>query len=391
MQISKRMTGITGTGTDGWEIFTKARDMIEAGTDVIELTVGQHDISTDPAILDAMHASAKAGNTGYSELPGSNALRDQVAAHVQSTTGVPTSRHNVLITPGAQFSLFAGLMGALDPGDKALYIDPYYATYPGTIRAAGGKDVTVPAHASANFQPKREDLDAQAQGARALLINSPNNPTGVTYSTQTHEMIADFCKLNDLWLLSDEVYEAQIWDGKHLSPRALPGMAERTLVTSSMSKSYAMTGSRVGWLVAPEPFIEQAIDLATHTTYGVSGFLQDAALFALRQDADFVRRLAEPFERRLGIANRLLAGQNIVRAVPSSATMYIMLDVRATGLSGEDFARALLDQAHIAVMPGESFGIQAAGHLRVAMTVDDARFEHAFRALLDFAKEQANG
>ena len=387
MRPSNRIAAITGQGSDGWEIFILARAMIEAGRDVIELTVGQHDISTDPAILEAMYASAQAGNTGYADLPGSNVLRDQVARHVQASTGVPSSRDNVLITPGAQFALFAGLMATLDPGNRALYIDPYYATYPGTIRAAGGVDVAVPAHAANNFQPAVADLEREAGQARALLINSPNNPTGVVYSEQTMHAIADLCLRHDLWLLSDEVYEAQIWRGAHLSPRALDGMAERTLVISSMSKSYAMTGSRVGWLVGPPDLIAQAIDLATHTTYGVSGFLQDAALFALRQDPAFVRRLAAPFERRLAIANDLLARQNTIRAVPAAATMYVMLDIRATGMSGTAFAHALLDQRSVAVMPGESFGQEAAGHIRVAMTVEDARFAHAFAAILDFAQE----
>ena len=391
MKLSDRITQIIGDGSDGWELFSKARAMKADGLPVIELTVGQHDISTDPMILDEMHRAARAGHTGYAALPGTDELRDRVAARVQAQTGVPTTRANVLITPGGQAALFAAHMTALDPGDTALFIDPYYATYPGTIRAASAIPRAVAAHARHGFQPQRADIDAAADGARALLINSPNNPTGAVYSPQTMAGLAGAARDHDLWLISDEVYESQIWTGPHQSARALPGMAERTLVVSSMSKTYAMTGSRIGWLIGPEEAIANAADLTTHTTYGVAGFIQDAAYFALGLGAEFEAKLAEPFRRRQKIALDLLAGQNLIHTVPSEGTMYVMLDIRATGMTGEAFAHALLDTHHIAVMPGESFGAQAAGHIRVAMTVSDDVFAPSMQTLIQFAQEQANG
>jgi len=180
-----------------------------------------------------------------------------------------------------------------------------------------------------------------------------------------------------------------VWEGAHLSPRALPGMAERTLVVGSMSKSHAMTGSRCGWIVGPEEAISHLINLATHTTYGVPGFIQDAARFALDQGADLEEEIAAPFRRRRALAQEVLAGQNAVRQVPSQGAMYLMLDIRATGMSGEAFAGALLDAHRIAVMPGESFGAAAAGHVRVAMTIDDDRFAAALATLCDFAATRA--
>ena len=218
------------------------------------------------------------------------------------------------------------------------------------------------------------------------MINSPNNPTGVVYSRDTLEGIAKVCIDHDLWLISDEVYDTQIWEGTHISPRSLEGMAERTLVVGSMSKSHAMTGSRIGWIVGPEHIVEHLIDLATHTTYGVAGFIQEAALFALEQGEAFEAQIAEPFRRRRALAYDILAAQNVVGVVPNAGAMYMMLDVTATGLSGEGFANALLDAHQIAVMPGESFGTAAAGHIRVAMTVDDAAFEAALKTLCNFAQ-----
>jgi len=163
-------------------------------------------------------------------------------------------------------------------------------------------------------------------------------------------------------------------------------MAQRTLVVGSRSKSHAMTGSRCGWLIGPEEVIAHLITFATHTTYGVPGFIQDASVFALTQGAAFEEHIAAPFRRRRAIAARVLEGQNAARAIPAQGAMYIMLDIRATGLSGDAFADALLDTHHIAVMPGEGFGAAAAGHIRVAMTIDDAAFEAAMTTLVTFAR-----
>ena len=389
MQLSKRFKGLTGGGSDGWELLYRSRAMIDAGTPVTELTIGEHDIRTAAPILQAMHESALGGHTGYAMVPGTDTLRDTIAARIAERTGVPTTRANVLITPGGQSALFAAHAAVCDPGDTALYIDPYYATYPGTIRGVSAIPRAVQARAEHAFQPRAADLGAAASGARSLLVNSPNNPTGVVYSDATLQAIAGLCQHHDLWLISDEVYDTQVWEGTHISPRSLPGMAERTLVVGSMSKSHAMTGSRCGWLIGPEDLITQAINFATHTTYGVPGFIQDAAVFALSQGAAIEAEIAEPFRRRRALAQDILAGQNAVGLIPSGGAMYLMLDIRATGLSGQDFADALLDQHHIAVMPGESFGTAAAGHIRVAMTIDDGRFADALTTLVRFAEDRA--
>ncbi|WP_170338460.1 pyridoxal phosphate-dependent aminotransferase [Ruegeria arenilitoris] len=389
MKLSHRITHLTGGGSDGWDVFYRARRMIAEGQAVTELTIGEHDIRTHPSILAEMDRSARAGHTGYAMVPGTDLLRDTVAARVQTRTGVPTTRHNVLITPGGQAALFAAHMAVCDPGDVGLYLDPFYATYPGTIRGAGAIARAVQTRAEDAFQPDAAMIAEQAKGAASLLINTPNNPTGVVYSRETLTEIADLCRERDIWLISDEVYDTQVWDGAHLSPRALPGMADRTLVVGSMSKSHAMTGSRCGWIVGPEEAIDHLINLATHTTYGVPGFIQDAASFALTAGDELEEEVAAPFRRRRALAMQVLARQNTVGLIPAQGAMYLMLDIRATGQSGEDFANALLDTHAIAVMPGESFGQAAAGHVRVAMTIDDDRFAAALQTLCDFAARLA--
>lgn len=390
MQLSNRIQNITKGGSDGWDVFYKARALKESGVDVLELTIGEHDQKTDPIILKAMYDSASSGNTGYAIVPGMQSLREAIAARVTKRTGVATDYSNILVTPGGQAALFAAHMAVLDPGDVALYLDPYYATYPGTLRAAGGIDRPVQTLPQNDFQPTRADLEDAAIGARSLLINSPNNPTGVVYRRETMNMIADVATQNNLWLISDEVYDTQIWHGDHISPRALPNMAKRTLVIGSMSKSHAMTGSRVGWIVAPSEVVKRLIDLSTSTTYGVPGFIQDAALFALDQGPGLEDSVAAVFRRRRLLAQDALKGENAVRLVPSDGAMYLMLDIRGTGLSGEDFALALLDAENIAVMPGESFGRSAAGHIRVAMTIEDNRFKDALERLVQFSKDKTN-
>ncbi len=386
MALSKRITGLTGGGSDGWDVYYRAKDMQAQGVDIAMLTIGEHDIGTDISILDAMYGAAKAGHVGYSMFTGNTNLRERVAGRVAARTGVETKPENVLIVPGGQAGLFAAHHATCDEGDTALFIDPYYATYPGTIRGVGAQPLAVQARADRNFQPDPADIAVVAKGAKSLLINSPNNPTGAVYSAETLQGIARVCQDHDLWLISDEVYDTQLWEGTHISARTLPGMAERTLVIGSLSKSHAMTGSRIGWIIGPEEAIFHIGNLATHTTYGVAGFVQEAAYFALDQGEAFEAQIAEPFRRRRDLVLAQVAGQNVVRAVPAQGAMYVMLDIRATGLSGEDFAMQLLDQHHVAVMPGESFGEAAAGHVRVALTVADERLEAAIRHLIDMAQ-----
>ncbi|HBR37455.1 MAG TPA: aspartate aminotransferase, partial [Sulfitobacter pontiacus] len=160
MQLSSRITGLLGDGSDGWGVFLRARQMIEQGTQVTELTIGEHDIRTAAPILQDMHRAALAGHTGYAAIPGTTGLRDAVAARLQERTGVPTTRDNVLITPGGQSALFAAHMATCNPGDTALYIDPYYATYPGTIRGVSALPHAIAARAEDAFQPRADVIAA---------------------------------------------------------------------------------------------------------------------------------------------------------------------------------------------------------------------------------------
>lgn len=387
MELSRRIRAIVEGGDDGWSVYYRARELMARGEPVVMLTVGDHDIKTDARILAAMRASMAAGNLGYSAGMGSDALRDAIAARVSGRRRVGAGRANVMVTAGGQAALFACFTAVLDPGQSAVVLDPYYATFTQTVRAAAGRPILVETPADQGFQPDVAAIErALAPDTRAILVNTPNNPTGAVYEPARLEALAGLCRAHDLWLISDELYESQVYDGEHLSPRDLPGMAERTLVVGSLSKSHAMTGSRVGWIVGPEEAIARLGELATTTTYGIPGYIQDAGLYALTEGGDIEAAIAARYRRRAAAALEAVANAPGIRALPPQGGMYLMLDVRGTGLSGHDFAHRLLEAERIAVMPGESFGHAAAGHVRVALTAPEATLRDALSRLADFAR-----
>ena len=389
MKLSNRLLNINGDPgkDDGWGVYYRANAMRAAGEPVVMLSIGEHDMTTPGFILDEMERSARAGNTGYALVRGQAKLREAVAKRVSRSTGVETGPGGVTITTGGQAALYAGICAAADPGETVVIVDPHYATYPATVCGPGCVLKKVQARPERGFQLDRDDLLQATQGARALLVNTPHNPTGAVYNEATLEAIRDACVENDLWLISDEVYDGQVHEGAHVSPRSLPGMAERTLVVGSVSKSHVMTGSRIGWLAGPEEAIGAVIGLSNAMTYGVPGFLQDAATVALTEGDALEAEVAAKYTRRRDKAVEALRGANAVSVSPPQGGMYVMLDIRATGLSGSDFAMRLLEQEKIGVMPGESFGEAAAGHLRVALTVDDDAMVEALGRLAAFAEK----
>ena len=389
MQLAKRILSMLESDSGAWEPYYRARRMKKDGESVLDLTVGDHDIPTNPAILAEMARSAAGGKTGYTVVPGTTELRKAVAARIEDRTGVPTGMENVVITSGGQGALLVSHMAILNPGDRALFFDPYYPTYPGTITAAGGTPVPVTTSPEHEFRPDAEQLDRLAPGATSLLFNSPNNPTGTIYPPDAIAAIAETALRHDLWIISDEVYDTQIWSGEHFSIRSLEGMRNRTFVIGSMSKSFAMTGSRVGWLAGPAEVIGALGELLTVVTFGVPEYVQDAALYALGRELAFEKGIAAPFRERLGVALDILRNQQCVALVPPMGAMYLMLDIRSTGMTGKEFALHLLDRERIAVMPGESFGRSAAGHVRVAMTVPANDLGDAVRRLVAVAGELA--
>jgi arginine:pyruvate transaminase len=311
-------------------------------------------------------------------------LREAMAAVSARSTGLPTTAAQVIATAGGQSALYSAVQGVLDPGDHAVVVAPYYATYPGTFRAAGASHTVVEAEARDGFQPRAAAIEAAlGDRTRAILINSPNNPTGAVYSRATLEGLADLCVRRDLWLLSDEVYWT-LGGGEHVSPRALPGMAERTLVINSMSKSHGMTGWRIGWLTGPEELISLLVSLNLVNTYGLGDFVSRAAIAALENDFG-VREVAALYAARRHVFLDALRGVNGIGVRGSTGGMYVMLDIGAIDPDDERFAWALLDAEKVAVMPGSSFGEAARGHVRISLCQPEEVLKEAAGRLRHFA------
>ena len=380
---SSRITGITPSGKDGWEVHFAAMNRHQAGEKIIMLSVGDHDFDTPSETVEACVTAVRGGFHHYTQLPGIPSLREAMAKISTRSTGVPTSANEVIATPGGQAALYAAVQGVLDPGGHAIVVAPYYATYPGTFRAAGAGFTVVETVAEDGFQPRAEAIRKALQpNTRAILINTPNNPTGAVYSRKSLEGIADICRKQDLWLLSDEVYWT-LGGGEHVSPRALPGMAERTLIINSMSKSHGMTGWRIGWLTGPEEIITLLISLNLVTTYGLTDFVSRAAVEALEQGYG-VNEIAERYAARRNVWLEEMRGLNNVVVRGSEGGMYVMLDIRAVEPDCEKFAWAFLDAEKVAVMPGASFGDAAAGHIRISLCQPEEVLKEAASRLKRF-------
>jgi arginine:pyruvate transaminase len=381
---SSRISGITPSGKDGWEVHFNAMRRKKAGEQIILLSVGDHDFDTPSETVEACVTALRRGHHHYTELPGIPPLREAMAKISTRSTGVPTSASEVLATPGGQAALYAAVQAVLDPGGHAIVVAPYYATYPGTFRAAGAGFTAVECEAEAGFQPRADAIRKALQpNTRAILINTPNNPTGAVYSRKCLEDIADICREHDLWLLSDEVYWTLHGGGGHISPRALPGMAERTLVINSMSKSHAMTGWRIGWLTGPQDLIRLLISLNLVTTYGLTDFVSRAAVEALEQGYG-VKEIAACYAGRRRLFLDEIRGLNNVTVHGSQGGMFVMLDISAVEPDCEKFAWAFLDAENISVMPGVSFGEAAAGHIRIGLCQPEDVLKEAAQRLKRF-------
>jgi arginine:pyruvate transaminase len=386
MRFSQLVDRISGRGAGAWSIQQEAVLLREAGRDVIFLTIGDPDQATPSPVIEATIDALRRGHTGYAPTIGYPQLRAAIAARMAKRSGQPCIADNVVVAPGAQGGLFCAMQCLAGPGDEVIVPEPIYATYQGVIAASGAAMVTVPLCPDRGFHP---DLDAIARAVtprtRVLWINSPHNPTGAVFTADEIESIARLSRERDLWLLSDEVYEDLAFARPHVSPWSLPGMAERTIVVSSLSKSHAMPGFRLGWVIGPPALSQHLFRLLLSMTYGSPPFIQQSGLAALSNDLPAVAALREDYRRRAALLSGILANALHCRTLSPEGGMFVLLDIRGTGLAADEFARALLDREQVAVLPCDAFGPSAAGHLRIALTAPDARLAEAGHRIVRFA------
>jgi arginine:pyruvate transaminase len=387
MRFAKFVDRIGGKGAAAWAVHQEAVRQRAQGRDIIMLTVGDPDQDPPPPVIEAAVAALRAHRTGYAPIPGYPELRDAVAARFRRRTGSPCNPENVVIVPGAQAGLYTALQCLAGPGDEVVVPEPVYATYEAVVGASGAAMINVPLHAARGFHPDIEEVArAITPRTRVLWINSPHNPTGAVLTRAEVEAIAALCRQHDLWLLSDEVYETLAYGAPHVSPWSLPGMAERTVVVSSLSKSHAIPGFRFGWVIAPPDLIEHLSNLILCLLYGGPPFIQAGALEALIRELPEETAMREIYFGRSRRMAALLAAAPGCRVVPPDGGMFLMLDISGTGRSADTFARGLLDAEAAAVLPCDGFGPSAAGHLRVSLTQPDAVLEEAGRRVVRFAE-----
>jgi arginine:pyruvate transaminase len=392
MRYSQLVERVAGHGSAAWAVHIEARRREAAGEDIIFLTVGDPDQAPPAALIDATVAALKRHRTGYAGILGFQELREAIAARVGRRSGQPCSADNIAVVPGAQGGLFCALQCLAGPGDEVIVQEPIYATYEAVIGASGACMVTVPLRLESGFHP---DLDAIAAAigpkTRVIWINSPHNPTGAVFTRAEVEAIAALCREHDLWLVSDEVYEDLAFARPHVGAWSLPRMAERTVVVSSLSKSHAVPAFRFGWIVGPPALMEHLFNLLLSMTYGGPAFIQEGALAAFRRELPEVAALREDYRRRAEVMSIILSEAPRCRVTPPEGGMFVLLDIRATQLSAADFALRLLAEERVAVLPCDGFGRSAAGHLRIALGVPDARLAEAGQRIVRFARSLADG
>lgn len=368
MRYSSLTQRIAGDGSSAWDLHYEALERQRQGQPIIMLSVGDPDFETPVPIVEAAIASLRAGHTHYSATLGYQPLRTAIAARFQSRTGLAVSASQVAVLPGAQCALFSAVQCILEAGDEVIVVDPAYVTYEGVFGASGAKMVFVPARPEQGFVVDPSDIEkAITARTKALMINAPHNPTGAVIPQAVWERIAALCIQHDLWLLSDEVYAELVFEGHHLSPATLPGMAERTVTINSLSKSHAMTGWRLGWAIGPNDLISHMGNLGLSMLYGCPPFIQEAACVALSDEMEQTESMRKAYQDRRDAVCRSLEGATGLQCFKPAAGMFVMVDIRKTGYSAAAFAQRLLDEHGVCVLAGEAFGQQTAGHVRIGL------------------------
>jgi aspartate/methionine/tyrosine aminotransferase len=391
MRYSSFTERIGGEGARAWEIHHRAVEAKRAGKDVIILSIGDPDFDTPAPVKETAIAALQAGDTHYTDILGLPPLREAIAAYHKKLSGQDVTGENVAVVSGAQGGLFAAAMLVLDQGDDVVVPEPMYLTYEATFRAAGARIIRVPMRAENEFHLDIADLEkAITPKTKAIAFATPSNPTGAMFKRETLERMARLAMRHDLWVMCDEVYAALSFGNPHVSIAGLPGMAERTITINSLSKSHAMTGWRVGWIVGPQELIHFAHDLGLSTQYGLPGFIQRAATRALQEPMPFVAEMRDAYRRRRDTAIQALNQVPGLKVHVPEAGMFMMLDVRGTGLSAYDYALRLFETTGVAVLDATPFGRSAEGHCRVSFVVDEKSLTEACRRIAGFTNTLAS-
>jgi aspartate/methionine/tyrosine aminotransferase len=376
MQYSPLVKRIAGDGADAWIIHYTARQALERGEDVILLSVGDPDLDTPAPVVERAIESLRAGDTHYTAATGRLHLREAIAAAHRARTGQPADAHNVIFLAGAQNALFTASMCIAGPGDEVIALEPLYPSYPATLEVSGARMVRVPAPAAQGFRVDLGKLEAAITArTRAIFFATPNNPSGVILSADDLGVIGDLARRHSLWVVADEVYAGLAPGGR------VPGLAaalpEQVVTISSLSKSHSMPGWRAGWLVGPRQLVIHAEAMAQCMLFGLPGFIQEAAMIALGVASEAESRMREYCAARRDVLLATLDGARGLKCFAPDAGMFLLVDVRGTGLSGYEFMCELYRTERVSVLDGGAFGGETSGFVRVCFATDEALLREA--------------
>jgi len=364
--LASRVSQLNGEGA--LAVFSRAKELEKQGRSIIHLELGEPDFHPAAPVVDAVRAAVAEGRDRYVSPRGIPALREAVAAYLKRTRHLNVAAEEVLIAPGCKMALALSMMALIEPGDEILYPDPSFPIYPSFTRGLGGKAVPFYLEEKNQFQPDLAEIASKiTPRSKALIFNSPNNPTGTVFSEDTLKQIAALAVKHDLWIIADEIYARILFNGEYKSIYAMPGMKDRTIIIDGFSKSFAMTGWRLGYAVAPEEFID-ALDLLVLNTFTCTAeFSQVAAIEALNDSTNAVDAMVLEYRKRRDLFVSKLNQIPGFRCLSPDGAFYAWVNIEETGLSAEEIQRLLLEEAGVAAIAGAAFGPAGKNYLRFSL------------------------
>ncbi len=364
--LASRVSQLNGEGA--LAVFSRAKELEKQGRSIIHLELGEPDFHPAAPVVDAVRAAVAEGRDRYVSPRGVPALREAVAAYLKRTRHLNAAAEEVLIAPGCKMALALTMMALIEPGDEILYPDPSFPIYPSFTRGLGGKAVPFYLEEKNQFQPDVAEIASKiTPRTKALIFNSPNNPTGTVFSEETLKQIAALAVKHDLWVIADEIYARILFNGEYKSIYAMGGMKDRTIIIDGFSKSFAMTGWRLGYAVAPKDFID-ALDLLVLNTFTCTAeFSQVAAIEALNDSTNAVDAMVLEYRKRRDLFVNKLNQIPGFRCLSPDGAFYAWVNIEDTGLPAEEVQRLLLEEAGVAGIAGAAFGPAGKNYLRFSL------------------------
>ncbi|HTA57820.1 MAG TPA: aminotransferase class I/II-fold pyridoxal phosphate-dependent enzyme [Candidatus Baltobacteraceae bacterium] len=365
-KIASRIAQLTGEGA--LAVFTRAKELEKAGRSIIHLELGEPDFHPAAPVVDAVRAAVAEGRDRYVATRGIPPLRSAIADYLKRTRKLDVAAEQVLVAPGCKMALALAMMALIEPGDEVLYPDPSFPIYPSFTRGLGAKAVPYALREVNKFQPDLTEIAAKITAkTRMLIFNSPNNPTGTVFTDSVIAQIAELAKKHDLWVIADEIYARILFRGEYKSIWALPGMAERTVIIDGFSKSFAMTGWRLGYAVAQKHVIDALDMLVLNTFTCTAEFSQIAAIEALRDSTNAVPAMVEEYRKRRDLFVERLNRIPGFRCQLPDGAFYAWVNIEETGIPAEEVQRVLLEEAGVAGIAGAAFGAEGKNYLRFSL------------------------